>query len=127
MYVHHSIHSNTRNQKYHWINHTPGNNPSTEITIRCYQRNNQRNNWTKVIKKLQNIVGKSLYDARAIDPTMLMALNSLVVVQTKPKIETVKHITQFLNYSASHPEAVISFLIFIFDRYPCPHSVLIVG
>ena len=38
-----------------------------------------------------------------------MALNSLVVVQTKPTIETTKQITQFLNYSATHPDAVIEY------------------
>ena len=32
-----------------------------------------------------------------------MALNSLAAVQTNPKIETLKQITQILNYSASHP------------------------
>ena len=37
-------------------------------------------------KILQKIVGKFLYYARAIDPTMLMELNSLVEVQTKTKI-----------------------------------------
>ena len=41
-------------------------------------------------KRLQKIVGKFLYYARAIDPTILMALNSLSAVQTKPKIGTAK-------------------------------------
>ena len=57
-------------------------------------------------KILQNILGKFLYYAWAIDPTMLITLNSLVAVQTKPKIEIVKQITQFLNYSATHPYAL---------------------
>ena len=58
-------------------------------------------------KRLQKMVGKLLYYARAIDHTMSMALKSLTEVQTKPTIETVKQITQFLNYSATHPYAVI--------------------
>ena len=58
-------------------------------------------------KSLHKIVGKFLYYARSIDPTMLMALNSLAAVNKKPKIETAKQITLFLNYSASHPYAVI--------------------
>ena len=41
-------------------------------------------------KRLQKIVGKFLHYARSIDPTMLMALNSLVVIQKKSKIETTK-------------------------------------
>ena len=45
----------------------------------------------KIIKKrLQKIVGKFLYYARAIEPTMLMALNPLAAVQKNPKIEPAK-------------------------------------
>ena len=40
---------------------------------------------------------------------MLVALNYLVEVQTKPKIETAKQITQFLNYSATHPNAITEY------------------
>ena len=57
-------------------------------------------------KILQKIVGKLLYHARSIDTTMLMALNSLVEVQTKQTIKTAKQITQFLNYSATHLDAI---------------------
>ena len=55
---------------------------------------NQKRHW--------KIVGKFLYYDRAMDPTILMSLNSLATVQTKPTIETSKHITQFLNCSSSH-------------------------
>ena len=41
---------------------------------------------------------------------MLMVLNSLVAVHTKPTIETVKQITQFLNYSTTHPDAITSYI-----------------
>ena len=58
---------------------------------------------------IQKIVGKFLYYARAIDPTMLMALNSLAAVQTNPKIVTAKQITQFLNYSATHPYSITEY------------------
>ena len=57
-------------------------------------------------KRLQRIVGKFLCYDRAIGPTMLMALNSLVAVQTQPTIDTTKHITPFLNYIVSYPDAV---------------------
>ena len=40
---------------------------------------------------------------------MLMALKSLAAVQTNPKIETSKQITQFLNYSATHPDAITEY------------------
>ena len=60
-------------------------------------------------KRIQKIVGKSLYYARAIYSTMLMAMNSLVEVQTKPTIETANKIAQLLNYSVSHPYAVTEY------------------
>ena len=41
-------------------------------------------------KRLQKIVGKFLYYAIAIDPTMLVALNTLTAVQTKPTVLTAK-------------------------------------
>ena len=50
-----------------------------------------------------------MYYARSIDPTMLMALNSLAVVQKNLTIETAKQITQLLNYSATHPYAIIEY------------------
>ena len=59
--------------------------------------------------RLHKIVEKLLYYARAIDPTMLMALNYLAAVQKNPIIETAKQITQFLNYSATHPDAIIEY------------------
>ena len=61
-------------------------------------------------KRIQKIVGKLLYYARAIDPTMLIELNSLEAVQTNMTIETTKQITQFLNYSATHPGAVTEYI-----------------
>ena len=38
-----------------------------------------------------------------------MALNSLAAVKTKPTIETAKQITQSLNHSATHQDAVIEY------------------
>ena len=60
-------------------------------------------------KQIQNIVVKFLHYAIPMDPTILMALNSLMVVHTKPTTETAKMITQFLNYSASHPDVVTEY------------------
>ena len=40
---------------------------------------------------------------------MLMALNSLAAVKTKPTIETEKQISHFLNCSATHPDAITEF------------------
>ena len=41
---------------------------------------------------------------------MLIELNSLEAVQTNMTIETTKQITQFLNYSATHPGAVTEYI-----------------
>ena len=60
-------------------------------------------------KRLQKIVGKFLYYARAIEPTMLMEIKSLEAVQKKPTIETEKQITQFLSYSATHSDIVTEY------------------
>ena len=57
-------------------------------------------------KRHQHILVKFLYCARAIDPTMLMALKSLSVVHTNTTIKTAKHITILLNYNVSHTDAV---------------------
>ena len=40
---------------------------------------------------------------------MLMDLKSLAAVQTKPTIDTTKQITQFLNYSATHLDAITEY------------------
>ena len=60
-------------------------------------------------KRLQKIVGKFLYYAIAIDPAMLMALNALAAFQTNPKIEIAKQITQFLDFSATHPDRITEY------------------
>eukprot|EP00978_Attheya_sp_CCMP212_P010326 scaffold24937_cov65-Attheya_sp.AAC.1 len=58
---------------------------------------------------LQEIVGTFLYYARAIDSTMLMALNSLASQQNKGTENTAKQITHFLNYCATHQDATLTF------------------
>ena len=58
-------------------------------------------------KKTPENCWKFIYYARAIDPTMMMALKSLAAAQTKPTIKTAKQVTQLLNYRATHPDALI--------------------
>ena len=63
-------------------------------TQSIYEKNNQILNEKKTAeeldennqKRLHNTVGKLLYYARSIDPTILMALNSLAAAHTKPRI-----------------------------------------
>ena len=77
---------------YPWTQPVHGNNNQMLSEKAPYEEFDEHNQ-----KRLHKIVVKFLYYARAIFPTMLLALNSLVVVQTKPKIETEKQTTQFLN------------------------------
>ena len=60
-------------------------------------------------KILQKIGGNFLYYAISTDPTALVELSSLTALQKKPTIETEKQINQFLNYSATHPDAVTEY------------------
>jgi pterin-4a-carbinolamine dehydratase len=55
------------------------------------------------------VVGKFLYNARAVDGTMLHALNTLASWQTKGTQVTVQATTEFLNYYATHPDAVLRY------------------
>jgi len=59
------------------------------------------------IKRIQEIVGTFLFYARAVDNTMLTALNAISMRQAAAMDDTARKITHFLNYAAMHPEAAI--------------------
>ena len=62
----------------------------------------------KQIKLVQQVCGKFLYYARAVDCTILHALNDLAT-QTHNRIqETMKALTHFLNYCATNPDSVVT-------------------
>ena len=61
------------------------------------------------IKRIQQIVGSFLYYGRAIDITILKALNTLATQQAKPTVTTEKRVHQFLDYLATHPDAKIRY------------------
>jgi hypothetical protein len=63
----------------------------------------------KETKLLQQVCGKFLYYARAIDTTMLHALNDLATQTTKGTEKTMEALAHFLNYCATHPDAEIIF------------------
>ena len=58
---------------------------------------------------IQQIVGSFLYYSRAVDGTIHMALNELANQQTAPTETTVARAKQFLDYMATHPNAVIRY------------------
>ncbi len=63
----------------------------------------------KGIKRVQQIVGSILYFARVVDMTVLMALGSIAVEQTKATEQTMEKCTQLLDYLAGHSDAKVRF------------------
>ncbi len=63
----------------------------------------------KGIKQVQQIVGSVLYYARAVDMTVLMALSSIAVEQTKATEKTMGRCVQLLDYLVSNSEAKVRF------------------
>lgn len=60
-------------------------------------------------KTIQQIIGTLMFYARAVDPTLLVALSTLSTQQAKPTQQTWKDILQLLNYCATHPNAEIQY------------------
>jgi hypothetical protein len=63
----------------------------------------------KGIKRIQQIVGSILYYASAVDMTVLMALSSIAVEQTKATEKTLGCCLQLLDYLASNSEAKVRY------------------
>ena len=61
------------------------------------------------VKRLQEVVGKFLFYGRAVDPTMLHALNSLATQQTTGNQSTLAAMNTFLDYASTHPDATITY------------------
>jgi hypothetical protein len=55
-------------------------------------------------KILQRVIGKFLYYARAVDPTMLHILSNLAASQTHGTQATTIQMVHFLNYCATYPD-----------------------
>jgi hypothetical protein len=56
---------------------------------------------------IQQIVGTLLYYARAVDPTMLVAINRIASQQSKPTMEVETAAFRLLQYAKSHPNAQV--------------------
>jgi hypothetical protein len=61
------------------------------------------------IKRLQQITGTLLYYARAVDPTMLVALVTIAAQQANGTEATADTIVRLLNYCATHPVSTIRY------------------
>jgi hypothetical protein len=59
------------------------------------------------IKEIQQVVGSILYYAHAVDKTVLMALSSIAIKQTKGMANTMQKAKKLLDYLATNPNATI--------------------
>jgi hypothetical protein len=60
-------------------------------------------------KYIQAVTGTLLYYARAVDSTMLVALNAIATQQASPTQKTMERAKQLLDYAASQEEAVLTY------------------
>ena len=58
---------------------------------------------------MQQFTGTFLYYARAVDSTMLVALSAIAAQQSDPTQETLEKTLKFLDYVATHPDAILTF------------------
>jgi hypothetical protein len=61
------------------------------------------------IKDIQRVIGIILYYACAINITVLMALSSIVIKQSKRTTKTMEKVKQLLDYLTTYPDATICF------------------
>ena len=61
------------------------------------------------ITLMQSISGTFLYIARAVDPTMLVALNKIGAKEALPTTDTIKKKKMLMDYVATQPDTVIRF------------------
>ena len=59
------------------------------------------------IKELQEIVGVFLFYARAVDPTMLTAINKISSRQSKPTSLIKQEVDRFFQYANAYPDATM--------------------
>jgi hypothetical protein len=60
-------------------------------------------------KFVQEVTGVFLFYARAVDSTMLVALSAIAAEQGAPRESTLAKVYQFLDYAATHPDAVVTY------------------
>eukprot|EP00957_Ditylum_brightwellii_P204669 15340349-Ditylum_brightwellii.AAC.1 len=59
--------------------------------------------------RMQQILGALLFCAKAVDPTILVAINALSLQQNNPTVQTPAGITCLLNYCVTYPNTVIRY------------------
>ena len=63
----------------------------------------------KKTKHVQGIIGSLLHYARAVDPTILVALNELSTQQASPTVKSLKRLNHLLDYVATSPNTILRF------------------
>ena len=58
---------------------------------------------------IQQVTGTFQYYVRAVDPTMSVAMSSIAAEQSKPTERTLEKTLYFLDYVASHPDAILTY------------------
>jgi hypothetical protein len=61
-------------------------------------------------KYIQQVIGTLLYSGQAINAFIMVALSSLVSAQATPTKDTMQRTRDLLNYVATHPEAILSYV-----------------
>jgi hypothetical protein len=64
---------------------------------------------TAKITRAQAIVGTLIYNARAVDPTLLVPLSTLASQLSTATTTTIKAVAHLLDYCSTHPEANIRY------------------
>jgi hypothetical protein len=85
-------------------------NPTYGATVQ-YAKPEDTSQWLSPSKKkyIQEVIGTFLYYGRAIDSTMLTALSAIASAQAKPTEEAMTCCKQFLDYAATHQDAILTY------------------
>ena len=58
---------------------------------------------------IQQVLGTFLYYARAVNLIIIVALSAIASEKASPTRATLKKVDQFLDYSASHKQAILTY------------------
>jgi hypothetical protein len=83
--------------------------PTCGATVQYETRRHIRKLLTSREIFTQEVIGVFLYYGRAVHPTMLTALSTIASAQAKPTEDTMMRCKQFLDYAATHQDAIITY------------------
>jgi hypothetical protein len=111
----HGYITNVLNKFQHDAPRTPQNTPSKYITpvdgakMQFSTQDNSPPLTATQCTEIHKITGSILYYSRAVDPTVVMALNDIATEQTSATEKTKTAPCQLLDYLATHPDTKICF------------------